>query len=89
MQQQHGQAVSPNSVMYHSPNASAEFQTSDVDQHSNHSHSHHHHLGHHTHQSNHIQNKYTENVNGNDTLTDFVTFVCQEADNTAQSSQVS
>lgn len=39
-------------------------------------------------QSTHIDSKYTDNVNGHDTLTDFVTFVCQETDNGPQSSQV-
>lgn len=39
-------------------------------------------------QSSHIDVKYSDNVNGHDTLTDFVTFVCQETDNSSQSSQV-
>ncbi|XP_055320939.1 nuclear factor 1 C-type isoform X2 [Sitodiplosis mosellana] len=48
---------------------------------------------HHQHQSHgagtpgHIDAKYQDNVNGHDTLTDFVTFVCQETDNSPQSSQ--
>lgn len=42
--------------------------------------------GHHS--SGHIDAKYSDNVNGHDTLTDFVTFVCQETDNSPQSSQV-
>lgn len=79
--------------MYHSP--SGDYQHSEAEQHHSqphphHTHHHHHHVGHHPHhQQNHIQNKYSDGVNGSDTLTDFVTFVCQEADNTQQNSQVS
>lgn len=81
--------------MYHSPSGSADYQHSEAEQHhsqthSHHPHHHHHHVGHHSHhQQNHIQNKYSDGVNGSDTLTDFVTFVCQEADNSQQNSQVS
>lgn len=46
-----------------------------------------HHSGSGTTQSSHIDAKYSDSVNG-DTLTDFVTFVCQETDNSPQSSQV-
>lgn len=55
-------------------------------QHSNHSATGHHGSG--ASQSSHIETKYSDNVNGHDTLTDFVTFVCQETDNSPQSSQV-
>lgn len=56
-----------------------------------HQHSSHSAAGHHgsSAQSGHIDAKYADNVNGHDTLTDFVTFVCQETDNSPQSSQVS
>lgn len=56
-----------------------------------HQHSSHAAASHHTsggNQSAHIDAKYTDNVNGHDTLTDFVTFVCQETDSSPQSSQV-
>lgn len=56
-----------------------------------HHHSSHTVTGHHTSgtsQSDHMDAKYSDNVNGHDTLTDFVTFVCQETDNSPQSSQV-
>lgn len=46
-----------------------------------------HHSGSGSGQSGHIDAKYSDSVNG-DTLTDFVTFVCQETDNSPQSSQV-
>lgn len=39
-------------------------------------------------QPTHIDAKYSDSVNGHDTLTDFVTFVCQETDGNPQSSQV-
>lgn len=58
---------------------------------SHHQHSSHTVTGHHnsgTPQSGHIDAKYSDNVNGHDTLTDFVTFVCHETDNSPQSSQV-
>lgn len=55
-------------------------------QHSSHTATGHHSSG--TSQSGHIDTKYADNVNGHDTLTDFVTFVCQETDNSPQSSQV-
>lgn len=85
----HSQAISPNTVLYqHSPSESVEYhshQQAESDQ----SHHHQHQLvSHHAqHQSSH-ESKYSENVNGHDTLTDFVTFVCQEAENSPQSSQV-
>lgn len=55
-------------------------------QHSSHAAASHHSSG--GNQSGHIDAKYTDNVNGHDTLTDFVTFVCQETDSSPQSSQV-
>lgn len=55
-------------------------------------HHHHHHQSHSVHQSHHqasqVDPKYPDSVNGHDTLTDFVTFVCQEAESSPQSSQV-
>lgn len=66
--------------------------TNDGDQVSHHQNTHHHHQthsGHHTqHQASQIDPKYPDSVNGHDTLTDFVTFVCQEAESSPQSSQV-
>lgn len=96
----HSQPISPSTVLYqHSPSDSGEYHPHqqgppDGDQvqqhHQQQSHHHQHQLvSHHSqHQSSHVESKYSENVNGHDTLTDFVTFVCQEAENSPQSSQV-
>lgn len=96
----HSQAISPSTVLYqHSPSDSGEYHShqqgqNDADQvqqhHQQQTHHHQHQMvSHHSqHQSSHVEGKYSENVNGHDTLTDFVTFVCQEAENSPQSSQV-
>lgn len=74
------QTVSPNTVLYQqSPTGPGDYAASQTEQQSqqqHHTHSHHH------------NPKYTDTVNGHDTLSDFVTFVCQEADNSPQNSQV-
>lgn len=96
----HSQAISPSTVLYqHSPSDSGEYHShqqgpADAEQvqqhHQQQTHHHQHQLvSHHSqHQPSHVESKYSENVNGHDTLTDFVTFVCQEAENSPQSSQV-
>lgn len=94
----HAQTISPNTVLYqNSPTEPNEYhshqqQTSnDNDQVSHHQNAHHHHQthsGHHSHQASQVDPKYPDSVNGHDTLTDFVTFVCQEAESSPQSSQV-
>lgn len=85
--QPHSQTISPNTVLYqHSPSDSTEYHPHQQSAESESQVQHHTHT--HQHQSDHVDNKYSDNVNGHDTLTDFVTFVCQEAENSPQSTQV-
>ncbi|XP_037038483.1 nuclear factor 1 X-type isoform X3 [Bradysia coprophila] len=92
LMQQHSslssQTVSPNTVLYQQSPTGDYSQTSQAtEQQSQQQQQQQQQQQHHTH-SHHHNPKYTDTVNGHDTLSDFVTFVCQEADNGPQNSQV-